>query len=86
MTDTKSKRMIQEQWPIYAEAVQAKLAQGAADYGDASLDADSEALLSEIEEELLDVTGWGFLLWVRLRNLRTKLAAIETRTTSGSGS
>ncbi len=82
----RSVKLIAEQWPIYAEAVMAKLAKGAEDYGDSSLDTDSGKLLDEIEAELLDVNGWSFLLWVRCRKLRTKLAAIETRTTSGSGS
>ncbi len=75
----RSVRLIAEQWPIYAEAVLAKLDKGAADYGDASLDADSGKLLDEIEAELLDVNGWSFLLWSRIQSLRVKLKAIEER-------
>ncbi len=75
----RSVRLIAEQWPIYAEAVLAKLAKGAVEYGDTSLDADSEKLIGEIEEELLDITGWGFLQWSRIQTLKAKLRAIEER-------
>ncbi len=81
----RSVKLIAEQWPVYAEAVLEKLAKGAVEYGDRSLDADSGKLLNEIEAELLDVNGWSFLLWTRIQRLKKKLAEIETRSMSGSG-
>jgi len=31
----------------------------------------------EIEQEMLDVMGWGFILWSRVQALKGKLAALE---------
>ena len=41
-----------------------------------SLDRPSVELAGEIEEELLDICAWSFILWTRLRGLRR---AIEER-------
>jgi len=52
------------------EAVGVRLAAGARAYGGRSLLAAPHALAGEVEQELLDVVGWGFLLWLRMRRLR----------------
>lgn len=46
-----------------------RLAAGRLEYGDASLRRAPAALRGEIEEELLDVCGWSFVLWLRVRAL-----------------
>ena len=53
--------------------VGARLAAGAKAYGNTSLRVSPLSLAGEVEEELLDVAGWGFLLWLRLRHLRRRL-------------
>lgn len=75
---SRSEKLIAEQWPIFAESILERLEMGAQVYGDKSLDAPSSTLLVEIEQELLDVVGWGFLQWHRIQQLKAKLAAIES--------
>ena len=57
-------------FPEFAAAVEARCEKGAATYGDASFGRPVAELLDEVEEELLDVAGWAFVLWTRLRALR----------------
>jgi len=40
---------------------------------------DPADLLSEIEEELLDVCGWSFVLWCRLHRLRVILDGSDVK-------
>lgn len=75
----RSRDLIDKLYPVFTEEVLSRLEVGAVEYGDKSLDADSAKLLGEIEQEMFDVMGWGFLLWNRIQNLKAKLATIETR-------
>jgi len=60
-------------WPAFVGAVETRLQQGRTVYADRSFDAAPAALASEIEQELLDVCAWSFILWTRLRALRERL-------------
>lgn len=64
---------VRADWATYTAAVGGRLAAGQRVYGDASLEAPPLALVGEIEDELLDLAGWGFILWRRLRALRRRL-------------
>jgi hypothetical protein len=75
----RSEKVIAEQWPVFAECILERLEMGARVYGDKSLDAPSSTLLVEIEQELLDVVGWGFIQWNRIQGLKAKLAEIEAQ-------
>ena len=57
-------------FPIFAAAVTKRLEQGAKAYADRSFTLPPEVLATEIEQELLDVCAWSFILWCRLRALR----------------
>lgn len=46
-----------------------RLHAGRREYGDASLVREDAELIGEIEEELLDVAGWAFVLWLRVRTI-----------------
>lgn len=48
----------------------ARLDLGAEEYGSKSFDRPEAELRAEIEEEVLDIAGWAYVLWVRLRRLR----------------
>jgi hypothetical protein len=72
-------------WRAFIEAVEARLAAGARAYGDASLRRLPVDLAAEVEQELLDVAGWGFLLWVRIRGLRGRLIRSRRPTSAGRG-
>lgn len=62
-----------EAWSAFTRAVAARLESGAAQYGNRSFDRPPGELAGEIEEELLDVCAWSFILWCRLRALRGKV-------------
>jgi hypothetical protein len=62
-------------WPAFAAAVEARLQQGTTTYGNASFTRNPADLASEIEQELLDVCAWSFILWCRVRALRDRLPA-----------
>jgi hypothetical protein len=82
-----SHRAIAELWPEFVSVVRSRLEVGAQAYGDASFEAPLGKLAGEIEQELLDVVGWGFILWCRMRGLKAKLEGIEARTRfAGPGS
>jgi hypothetical protein len=53
--------------------VRARLKAGQQSYGDASFQRSPAGLVGEIEQELLDVCGWAFVLHERLRRLRAAL-------------
>jgi hypothetical protein len=46
---------------------------GADAYGDTSFLRPPSELLSEIAEELMDVTGWAFILWTRIQEMQQML-------------
>jgi len=46
-----------------------RLEAGERSYGEASLRREPAELAGEIEQELLDVCGWAFVLWCRVRQL-----------------
>ncbi len=60
----------------FMEELLGKLHEGHAEYGDKSFSEDPTQLLKELTDEALDITGWGFILWVRLRALRAELAKL----------
>jgi hypothetical protein len=55
-----------------AKAAQRRQA-GRQTYGDRSFTCAPSELLGEIEEELLDVCAWSFILWTRLQALSPRL-------------
>lgn len=59
-------------FPQFREILEARLARGVREYGDGSFSEPPDELLREMQEEVLDVAGWGFILWVRLQRLRER--------------
>jgi len=57
----------------FCDRVGGRVQVGAKAYGNASFMRPADELVGEIEEELLDVCGWAFVLWTRLRHLRAVL-------------
>ena len=51
----------------YVVNCRARLLKGAEEYGMVSFSEDPMKLLSEIQEELMDVCNWSFILWTRLK-------------------
>jgi len=53
--------------------VRARLEKGRETYGDRSFSAEPSALLEELRQETLDLAGWGFILWTRLKAMADAL-------------
>ena len=54
----------------FTALVEARLEAGAREYGDRSFSRDPAELLREIDEELLDVCGWAYVLHCRIAAMR----------------
>lgn len=59
-----------EAWPAFAESVRVRLEAGRAAYGDKSFSRPPAELIGELQQEALDLAGWGFVLWCRLEAMR----------------
>lgn len=68
-----SRDAICRKWPMYEAQVRYRLLAGAQQYGDNSFTRPPSELLKEIAEELMDVTGWAFILWCRVQEMQEKL-------------
>ena len=68
-----SDKLIAEEFPKFSETILKRLKIGADLYGDNSFIYPNTKLLREIEEELLDVCGWSFILWCKIHNLHQKM-------------
>lgn len=62
-----------EKFEDFAGLVQARLSAGAKEYGDRSFSRQPLELMDEIQEELLDICGWSFVLFTRLQKVRDAL-------------
>jgi len=57
-------------WPAFVAEASSRLERGRKDYGDRSFSLPPAELAREVEEELLDVAAWSFILWTRIRAIR----------------
>jgi hypothetical protein len=55
----------------------ARLEAGAREYGNKSYSRDPVELMDEIQQELLDVCGWGCIQFERLEKMKEALSSIE---------
>ncbi len=66
-----------EYWPAFMRECEARLTVGAKEYGDGSHRAPVKKLIAEVQEELRDVSGWGFIAHTKLEKLLETIEAIE---------
>src|SRR5262249_48598856 len=75
---TGAKRLLDESWPerfnAFSAAVSKRLEAGARDYGNQSFNRPPTELVREIQEELVDVGAWSFILWCRIRRVDDAVA------------
>lgn len=64
-------------FPDYMRELAGRLRSGAETYGDGSFSRTGPELCGELSQELLDICGWGFVLWCRIQELEKKLRATE---------
>jgi hypothetical protein len=62
-------------FPAFASAVRHRLEAGSETYGNRSFNSDSVELVGELEQEALDLAGWGYILFCRLEAMREALWA-----------
>lgn len=62
-----------EDWTAFVEYAGRRLQAGRRTYGDRSFYRPPLELVGEVEEELLDVAAWAFILWKRVHALRGKV-------------
>jgi len=65
-------------WDEFQEELKEKLNRGWVDYSDESFSRDPTSLLKEIQAEVLDITGWGMILWVRLKKLEKAMKGLDS--------
>ena len=63
--------------PAFEAAVRTRLDAGRVAYGDKSFSADPKALVDELQQEALDLAGWGYVLWCRLESMRVAIRFAE---------
>lgn len=59
----------------FTRELHARLEVGEREYGGASFTAAPTSLIGELQQEALDIAGWGFILWRRLEAFRRRLDA-----------
>ncbi len=69
----KSDEFIKKQFPVFVEALSERLSAGKESYGDNSFNRESFELITEIQQELIDVSGWSALMWGRLEKIKEAL-------------
>ena len=61
-------------FPAFASAVRHRLEAGSETYGNRSFTRDPAELIGELQQEALDLAGWGYILFCRLEAMREALA------------
>jgi len=60
-------------WYKYKKELYKRLLNGFREYGDASFKRSSADLIKELQQETLDVAGWGLILWVKLEEMKKEM-------------
>lgn len=60
----------------FMSKLDARMRDGYEEYGDESFDRPLLTLIKEIEEELLDICGWGMITYSRIQDIKEKIATM----------
>ena len=74
-----------QQWRALAAKVEARMEAGAKEYGGRSYEASAEALVAEVQEEIMDIIGWSAILFQRVERLRQTVEKCRHKADIGSG-
>lgn len=72
-------------WRLFASCVARRLDAGRREYGDRSFSRDPRELVAELQDEALDLAGWGFILWCRLQRMGDALATLPANDVDDAG-
>ena len=64
---------MKDDYTVYFNKLQQRLEVGAKEYGNDSFKKSQVKLMEEIQEEILDIAGWSYVLWQKLENLKKKV-------------
>ena len=71
-TVEEGRKLNEQEADVYFEKLRDRLRVGAECYGDKSFEKTNERLLQEIQEEILDIAGWSYILWTKIERLKSK--------------
>jgi hypothetical protein len=57
-------------WDEYFKILEKRLEAGAKEYGNKSFDKSVNSLIEEIQQEILDIAGWSYILWEKLERMK----------------
>jgi len=80
-----STEAINHYFPKYASDLVGRLFNGAEAYGDNSFTKSTQSLLHEVQQELLDVSGWAFIAWCRINRALGELENEAAKDDKDSG-
>ena len=69
--------MSMDQFDRFQQQVRERMEMGRKEYGDRSFDAQGLELVEEIRQELLDVSGWSYILWHKLGRVEQAIKTLE---------
>ncbi len=61
----------------YFQEVREKMVRGQEEHGDKSLTLKPSQVVAEMMEECVDISGWGAITWMRLRDLQRAIILAE---------
>jgi len=67
-----SKSKYKDKFFEFTSALNEKMEKGFKEYGDSSFSRPPIELINELQEEAIDLAGWGMILWCRLEDLKPK--------------
>jgi hypothetical protein len=67
-----------DEFEKFVALLEKKLDVGAQQYGDASFSKHGVKIIDDVMEELMDVCGWSFVLYVKVNRLKERLANWES--------
>lgn len=73
-----SMKMLKTELPRYSKALKSRLEASMSTYGDASFSKKANLTAAEVLAELIDINGWSFILWCRMRVLTKTLRKLES--------
>lgn len=68
-----------DMYSLFWQRVTKRVKQGEREYGNFSFESSPLTLVEEVQQELEDVVGWGYILWSRLERAKHVIARIETK-------
>ncbi|MFH2001840.1 MAG: hypothetical protein ABIK28_19310, partial [Planctomycetota bacterium] len=67
----------EDNWKEFTTAITARLEAGRREYGNSSFTRPLPELADEVMEELLDVCGWSYLIWLRVGGIKRRIEKME---------